>query len=182
MKRFFISHIVIFLISFNVSSVFAQDFEHHYEFHHDRINIDDPTDYLPEYLNGIYLSMPLADFAEVKDTSFLKSFKSDSLQWIGFREEVIDEQILSVFYKFDSVPDSINETRPLFQIIINFTDLEQADIFVKTKFHEPLVKDIPTYKQWILKTNKNFVLIVVQRNDVVKLTGTIPGSEWDPDA
>ncbi len=172
---------VIILVAFLIDNSFAQDYDRNFNFHHHIINIDESTDYLPEYLNGIYLGMPLAYFAQVKDTSFLKTFTSDSLQWIGYREEVVDDQIQNIFYKFDSVPDSINETEPLFQITINFTNLEQADHFVEEKFHEPLVKEVPTYKQWILKTNKNFVLIVTQRNDEVKLTGTIPGSEWDPD-
>lgn len=179
MKRIILYFVLLIETAF-VNYSIAQDFDQDFNFHHRKINIDQPTDYLPEYLNGIYIGMPLADFAEVKDTLFLKTFISKPLQWIGYREEVIDDQIHDIFYKFDSVPDSINETEPLFQITIKFINLEQADRYVETKFHEPLVKEIPTYKQWILKTNKNFVLIVTQRNDEVKLTGTIPGSEWDP--
>ncbi len=76
--------------------------------------------------------------------------------------------------------DSINDTLPLTEIVINFIHFEQADEFVESKFHEPLIRDIPTYKQWILKTNRNFVLIVKQVNNQVKLIGTIAGAEWEP--
>ena len=179
MKRI-ILFLILLITTVLVNYSTAQDFDQDLNFHHREINIDQPTDYLPEYLNGIYLGMPLAEFANIKDTLFLTTMKSDSLEWIGYKEDVNDDRINNIFYKFDSVPDSINDTLPLFEIIINFIHLEQADEFVESKFHEPLIKDIPTYKQWILKTNKNFALIVKQYNNEVKLIGTIAGAEWDP--
>jgi hypothetical protein len=147
--------------------------------HHLKIIIENSTDYLPEYLNGIYIGMPLAEFADIKDTLFLTTMKSDSLEWIGYKEEVNDEQINNIFYKFDSVPDSINNTLPLLEIIINFMSLEQADNFVQSKFREPLIQDEENIKQWLLKTDKNFILIVKQNNTEIKLIGTIAGAEWD---
>lgn len=153
----------------------AQDFDSYFDFHPLRINIDRSTDYLPEYLNGIYLGMPLTDFTKIKDTLFLKTFISNTSHWIGYREVVMDDQILDIFYKFASVSDSL----PLFQITIKFINFELADSYVNSKFYVPPVKELSTYKQWIMKTNKNFVLIVTQRNGKVKLTATIPGSEWD---
>ncbi len=180
MKRTSVFYFATILTLFTVSNISAQDYEFSPEHHFHKINIDNSTDYLPEYLNGIYLGMSLAEFANIKDTLFLTTMKSDSLEWIGYKEDVNDDRINNIFYKFDSVPDSINDTLPLFEIIINFIHLEQADEFVESKFHEPLIKDIPTYKQWILKTNKNFALIVKQYNNEIKLIGTIAGAEWDP--
>lgn len=171
-----ISLIFIFFITcYFIPNILAQDLGNH----HLKIIIENSTDYLPEYLNGIYIGMPLAEFADIKDTLFLTTMKSDSLEWIGYKEEVNDEQINNIFYKFDSVPDSINNTLPLFEIIINFMSLEQADNFVQSKFREPLIQDEENIKQWLLKTDKNFILIVKQNNTEIKLIGTIAGAEWD---
>ncbi|MGQ9846607.1 MAG: hypothetical protein ACUVQP_03770 [Bacteroidales bacterium] len=180
MKRTYVFYFAVILTLFTISNISAQDYEFSPEHHSHKIHIDNSTDYLPEYLNGIYLGMPLAEFANIKDTLFLTKIKLDSLEWIGYKEYVNDDGINNIFYKFDSVPDSTNDTMPLFEIIINFMDIEQADDFVTRKFHEPLIKDIPTFKQWFLKTDKNFVLIVKQINNQVKLIGTIAGAEWDP--
>jgi len=144
------------------------------------INIDNPNDYLPDYLVNIYLGISYKDFLNIKDTLFLGKVNSDSPEWFGFREEVNDDYIDHIIYKFDKTPDSINNTLPLYQINIYFSEQEQADNFLANRFGPALIKNENLFSQWILRTNKNFVLIVKQINTEVKLIATIAGSDWDP--
>lgn len=145
-----------------------------------RINIDNPNEYLPDYLENIYLGIPFKDFINIKDTLFLEKLISNSSEWVAYKENVLDYYIDHIIYKFDAVPDSINNSLPLFQINIFYTEQEELNNFLNEKFGSPLVEIEGISSQWILKTNKNFVLIVKQINNEVKLIATIAGAEWDP--
>lgn len=146
-----------------------------------KININNFYEYLPEYFNNIYLGMSFKDFTNIKDTLFLEKINSDSPEWFAFKENVNDYYIDHIIYKFDATPDSVNDTLPLFQINIFFTEIEQLNNYVNSKFGSPQIKYEDLSAEWILKTNKNFVLIVKQLNNEVKLIGTIAGAEWDID-
>ncbi|MGB9702743.1 MAG: hypothetical protein ACPL1A_08465 [Candidatus Kapaibacteriota bacterium] len=37
-----------------------------------KINIDNPNEYLPEYLNNIYLGISFKDFTNIKDNLFFR--------------------------------------------------------------------------------------------------------------
>ncbi len=170
--------VILFIMCFiATSSLIAQD-EHR---KHLKINIDNSSEYLPFYLDDIHLGMSIYDFESLKDTLFLKSIIPDSPYWLGFIETVEDEKIDKVIYKFDTNVESINVKKPLFQINIIFRLIEQADKFVREKFGKPLVEIDINNKQWILRTNKNYVLIVKQQDNQVVLIATIAGAEWDPD-
>lgn len=145
-----------------------------------KINIDKPYEYLPDYLENIYLGISFNEFTNIKDTLFLKKVSSNSPEWFAYREDVNDNYIDHIIYKFDATPDSINNTLPLFQINIFYTEIEELDNFVFEKFGNPLIQYENSSAQWILRTNKNFVLIVKKINNEVKLIATIAGSEWDP--
>lgn len=176
MKNMSFMFISILVATLNLSSIVAQDFENN----NLKINIDDPSDYLPEYLNNIFLGISFQDFVNIKDTLFLKKINSNSPEWFAYREDVNDNYLDHIIYKFDATPDSLNDSLPLFQINIFYTDQEELNNFVIEKFGNPQIEYEDSYAQWILKTNKNFVLIVKKRNNEVKLIATIAGSEWDP--
>ncbi len=173
MKNFFS---IIFILFITSISVFPQVDNNSYS---KRINMDNANEYLPEYLINLYLGMPFNDFINIKDTLFLTKVKTHSAEYIEFREDVNENYLDYIDYKFDATPDSLNMTMPLFQIDINFTELEEANKFVREKFGKPLFTDEFNHSQWIFKTNKNFVLIVKQNETMVKLIATIAGSEWD---
>ncbi len=145
-----------------------------------KINIDNPYEYLPDYLDNIYLGISFNEFANIKDTLFLKKINSNSPEWFAFREDVNDNYIDHIIYKFDATPDTINDSLPLFQINIFYTEPEAMNNFLNDKFGNPQIEYEESSALWILKTNKNFVLIVKKINNEVKLIGTIAGAEWDP--
>ncbi len=145
-----------------------------------KINIDNPNEYLPDYLDNIYLGIAFQDFTNIKDTLFMGKVNSDSPEWFAYKEDVNDNYLDHIIYKFDATPDSINNTLPLYQINIFYTELEELNNFVTEKFGNPQIEYEDSSAQWILKTNKNFVLIVKKRNSEVKLIATIAGAEWDP--
>ncbi|AFH47880.1 Hypothetical protein IALB_0168 [Ignavibacterium album JCM 16511] len=145
-----------------------------------KINIDNPNEYLPDYLINIYLGISFQDFINIKDTLFLGKVTSNSPEWFAYREDVNDNYLDHIIYKFDATPDSLNDSLPLFQINIFYTEQEELNNFVIEKFGNPQIEYEDSSAQWILKTNKNFVLIVKKRNNEVKLIATIAGSDWDP--
>lgn len=146
-----------------------------------KINIDNPSEYLPEYLIDIYIGIPFNDFTNIKDTMFLQKVKSNSPEWFAFKEDVNDNYIDHIIYKFDATPDSINNLLPLYQINIFYTEEEELNRFVFNKFGPPLFENSEdSSARWILETNKNFVLIVKKENMEVKLIATIAGADWDP--
>lgn len=145
-----------------------------------KINIDNPNEYLPDYLNNIYLGISFQDFTNIKDTLFLEKVNSTSPEWFAYREDVNDNYLDHIIYKFDATPDSLNDTLPLFQINLYYTEIEQLNNFLNEKFGNPQIEYEDSSAQWILKTNKNFVLIVKKRNYEIKLIATIAGSDWDP--
>lgn len=146
-----------------------------------KIDIDNPSEYLPEYLIDIYLGIPFNDFTNIKDTTFLQKVKSISPEWFAYREDVNDSYIDHIIYKFDATPDSINNLLPLYQINIFYTEEEELNRFVFQKFGNPFFENSDdSSARWIMKTNKNFVLIVKKKNLEVKLIATIAGAEWDP--
>ena len=172
MKKFIFIILNFFLL---LTPVIAQD-----EQDIIRINIDNPYEYLPEYLNNIYLWISFNDFTNIKDTLYLGKVNSDSPEWFAYKEDVNDNYLDHIIYKFDATPDSINNTLPLYQINIFYTELEELNNFVTEKFGNPQIEYEDFSAQWILKTNKNFVLIVKKGNSEVKLIATIAGAEWDP--
>jgi hypothetical protein len=143
------------------------------------INIDDPNDYLPDYLENIYLGISFNDFVNIKDTLFLKKVDYYSLEYFEFSEDVNDDYLDHIIYKFDANPDSLNKTVPLYQINFFYTEPEQLNNFVDVKFGNTLIEDENSFERWILKTNKSFVLIVNRRNNELELIATIAGAKWD---
>lgn len=171
-----LSKIFLYLLFIITFSVYAQDNQHIV-----KIDIDNPSEYLPEYLIDIYIGIPFNDFTNIKDTMFLQKLKSDSPECFAFKEDVNDNYIDYIIYKFDATPDSINNLLPLYQINILYTDEEELNRFVFQKFGNPLFENSDdSSARWIMKTNKNFVLIVKKKNLEVKLIATIAGTEWDP--
>jgi hypothetical protein len=145
-----------------------------------KINIDNPYEYLPDYLNNIYLGISFNEFSNIRNKLFLKKINSNSPEWFAFQEDVNDNYIDHIIYKFDATTDTINDSLPLFQINIFYTEIEALNDFLSEKFGNPQIEYEESSAQWILKTNKNFVLIVKKINNEVKLIGTIAGAEWDP--
>lgn len=175
MKKSFILPLITFY--FIVPSILLAQDEN---INHRKINIDNSSEYLPFYLTDIHLGMSFVDFESIKDTLFLKRIVPNPPLWVGFVETVDDEKIDKILYKFDINYESVNRIAPLFQINIVFRLIEQAKNFTNDKFGEPQLRIDTFNKQWILRTNKNYVLIVKLRDNEVKIIATIPGSEWDP--
>lgn len=172
MKNFIL--LVLFSV-INFTTIYSQDNYKNLK----RINIDNPPEYLPEYLIDIYLGISFNEFTSIKDTLFLEKIKSSSSEWFGFREDVNDYYLDHIIYKFDATPDSLNDSLPLYQINLFYTEIEELNNFAYEKFGNPLFENEDS-SQWILKTNKNFVLIVKKKNYEIKLIATIAGTEWDP--
>lgn len=168
-KKFFTTILSLLLVSI----INAQTFDNNH-----KINIDNYYEYLPEYLAGINLGISFKDFTTLKDTTFLNKIDSGILETFAFQEDINDGYLDKIIYIFDSTPDSLNNTLPLFQINIFYTEEEQANNFTSQKFGEPLISN-ESFSQWILKTNKNFVLIVKQSLNEIKFIATIAGAEWD---
>jgi len=143
------------------------------------IDIDDPTQYLPDYLENIYIGMTLADFGNVKDTLLMAVSNNVPDMWYGVREEVTEDGISEVYYKFDKEENGINIDRPLYQIDIIFSDPEVESEFLEEKFGNPQKAKDPTEYEWEFKTDKNYDLIVKQKNKEVQIISTMPGTEWE---
>lgn len=171
MKRKILFISILSIIFVNI--LYAQTFENKR-----KINIDNYYEYLPEFLADIKLGISFNDFTTLKDTTFLTKIDSEIPETFAFQEDVNDEYLDKIIYIFDSTPDSLNNTLPLFQINIFYTEEEQANNFTSQKFGEPIISN-ESISQWIFKTNKNFVLIVKQHILEVKLIATIAGAEWD---
>jgi hypothetical protein len=143
------------------------------------VNIDDPSGYLPDYLDNVHIGMPLADFENVKDTLSLDINATASDMWYGIREDVNDQGISEISYKFDKEENGINEDRPLYQINIVFLESDYENDFLTEKLGIPEKEMGQTENKWVFKTNKNYLLIVKKMDNEVQLITTMPGTEWD---
>ncbi|HEX9252233.1 MAG TPA: hypothetical protein VF870_08320 [Ignavibacteriaceae bacterium] len=144
-----------------------------------RIVMEDPSQYLPDYLDNIYIGMPLADFENVKDTLTMDLSDNESALWYGIRETVNDQGISEITYKFDKEEDGVNAENPLYQINIVFLEPDYQNDYLQQKFNIA-PKDLePTNKEWEFSTDKNYLLIVRQNDNEVMIIATMPGTEWD---
>lgn len=145
------------------------------------MNVDEGSLYLPDYLNGIYIGMPLKDFKAIKDTSIPEIDAVDDSMYYEVTEDVNDEAIDSVFYKFDKEENGVNSEMPLYQVDLKFLQPDSEEEFCEKKFGETS-KDYGQYdKEWIFTTGKDYVLIVKEKGSLVQIIATMPGTEWDPD-
>lgn len=151
-----------------------------------QIVVEEPSQYLPEYLNNIYIGMSFADFENIKDTLELDISDNAADMWVGAVEEVNQDGIDEVIYKFDKEEDGVNIERPLYQINIKFAESDYEDDFVNEKFRhynwENYINDSDNSEseEWVLKTNKDYLLIIKKINDSVQIIATMAGTEWDP--
>ncbi|HCY74716.1 MAG TPA: hypothetical protein DHV28_02255 [Ignavibacteriales bacterium] len=81
MKRIY-QLIIIFLFFGIAANSFAQDDSESLK----QLTIEDPSQYLPDYLSNIYIGIPLADFESVKDTLLLDMSRNISNMWFGAAE------------------------------------------------------------------------------------------------
>lgn len=143
------------------------------------IDIDDPSQYLPNYLENVYIGMPLSDFSIIKDTIMLDVSSNVPDMWYGVREEVTDDGISEVYYKFDKEEDGINIDRPLYQIDLIFSDSLSESEFLRDKFGVPQ-KDLGSSEyEWKFHTNKNYKLFVKQKGIEVQIFAAMPGTEYE---
>jgi hypothetical protein len=145
-----------------------------------QINIDDPSQYLPNYIENIYIGMPLADFENVKDTTMLDLDDNDSNLWVQIHEDVNDEGIDEIVYKFDKEECGVNIERPLYQINIKYLVLDDEVDYINEKFGEPFIQNNPNSKEWLFRTNKDYLLIIKESDETVQIIATMAGTEWDP--
>jgi hypothetical protein len=148
-----------------------------------QIIIEEASQYLPDYLDNIYIGMPLADFENVKDTLTLDISEDVSELWFGAIEEVNDNGIDEISYKFDKEEDGVNIERPLYQINIKFLEADLEDDFINQKFRlysDGTNSDDTKDEQWIFKTDKDYLLIIKKIDDTVQIIATMAGTEWDP--
>jgi hypothetical protein len=143
------------------------------------IDIEDPTQYLPNYLENVYIGMTLAEFGSVKDTLMLDVSNNVPDLWYGVREEVTDDGISEVYYKFDKEENGINVDRPLYQIDIIFSDSLSESDFLEEKFGAPQGQLGSSVYEWKFKTDKNYKLFVKKDNKEVEIFATMPGTEYE---
>jgi hypothetical protein len=170
------SSIILFIVSFTFSAnSFAQDEEHSFP----KIKVEESSQYLPEYLDNIYISMPLADFESIKDTSLVNISEYDTPMWIEVNERVTDNGIEEVLYKFDKEENGINPEKPLYQINIKFLDLDDQDDYVNDKLGEPFKHNEEDENEWIFRTDKDYLLIIKEFEDTIQIIATMAGTEWE---
>jgi len=151
-----------------------------------QITVEESSQYLPDYLDGIYIGMPLADFENIKDTLTLDISNNASDMWFGATEEVDQDGIDEVVYKFDKEEEGVNTERPLYQINIKFLEGDYEEEYISEKFRnynwDSYTKDFDNTdnEEWILKTNKDYLLIIKKTADTVQIIATMAGTEWDP--
>lgn len=175
MKIFIAIIILSFLYGFNTVLI-AQDDPDTLR----QITVEEPSQYLPDYLDNIYIGMPLADFENVKDTLSLDISENVSDMWFGITEELNEDGIDEIIYKFDKEENGINTERPLYQIDIKFLESDYEDDFVNQKFSQHWKNNETNDKEWIFKTDKDYRLIIKEIDDAVQIIATMAGTEWDP--
>ena len=143
------------------------------------IDLDVPDQYLPVYLENVYIGMTLAEFGNVKDTLLLAVSNNVPDMWYGVREEVTDDGISEVYYKFDKEENGINVDRPLYQIDIIFSDTLAENEFLQEKFGEPQKVISPSENEWKFMTDKNYKLFVKRDNNQVEIFAAMPGTEYE---
>lgn len=171
--------ILIIMISFTsgfTTILFAQDEPDTLR----QITVEDPSQYLPDYMNNIFISMPLADFENTKDTLSLDISDNVSDMWFGITEEVNEDGIDKIIYKFDKEENGINTERPLYQIDIKFLESDSQNDYVNQKFGHHSKTNDTNDKEWIFKTDKDYRLIIKEIDDTVRIIATMAGTEWDP--
>lgn len=146
------------------------------------IKIEDPLSYLPDYLENVYIGMPLAEFESIKDTSSMNMSRntSDADMWVGVSEEVESENIGDVVYKFDKEENGVNTKRPLYQINIQFLSRDYEDSYLNDRFGDPQSTDSTGADTWTFKTDKGYMLVVKRENKTVEIHATMAGTEYDP--
>ncbi|MCW8813567.1 MAG: hypothetical protein OQK65_08560, partial [Chlorobium sp.] len=143
------------------------------------IDINDQTQYLPDYLENVHIGMTLAEFGIVKDTLLMDVSNNAPDVWYGVREEVTDDGISEVYYKFDKEENGINIDRPLYQIDLIFSDSLSESEFLRDKFGVPQ-KDLGSSEyEWKFNTNKNYKLFVKQKGIEVQIFAAMPGTEYE---
>ena len=143
------------------------------------IYLNESSQYLPVYLENVYIGMTLAEFANVKDTLLLAVSHNIPDLWYGVREEVSDDIMSEVYYKFDKEENGINVDRPLYQIDIIFSDSLAENEFLRDKFGEPQKELGPLEFKWKFRTNMNYKLFVKQKDKEVQIFAAMPGTEWE---
>ena len=99
--------------------------------------------------------------------------------YYGVREDISDEGISEVTYKFDKEENGVNTERPLYQVNIVFLNADTENEFLQEKFGTPHKVKSPAQKEWAFKTNKNYSLIIKQTNNEVQIISTMPGTEGE---
>jgi hypothetical protein len=143
------------------------------------IDLDIPSQYLPTYLQNIYIGMSFADFSNVKDTLLLAVSRNVPDIWYGVREEVTDDIVSEVYYKFDKEENGINLDRPLYEIDIIFSDRLSEKEFLRDKFGKPQKILGPAADEWKFKTDRNYKLFIKQDHREVQIFGAMPGTEYE---
>ena len=143
------------------------------------INLEDPDLYLPDYLENVYIGMPLAEFEEIKDTT--SDYISEKVydMWFGINEIADDQSIENIVYKFDREEKGVNVERPLYQIEIKYLDTDDENNFLNDKFGDPLIIDSNGVETWEFSTNKDYKLIIKRKNGLVEIYAPMRGTEWD---
>ena len=143
------------------------------------IDLDDPAQYLPDYLQNVYIGMTLAEFGNVKDTLLLAVSHNIPDLWYGVREEVTDDIMSEVYYKFDKEENGINVDRPLYEIDIIFSDSLSESEFLRDKFGEQQKISEPAIFEWKFKTDRKYKLFVKKDNKEVEIFAAMPGTEYE---
>ena len=143
------------------------------------IDLDDPAQYLPDYLQNVYIGMTLAEFGNVKDTLLLAVSHNIPDLWYGVREEVTDDIMSEVYYKFDKEENGVNVDRPLYQIDIIFSDTLAENEFLEDKFGAPQKELGPSEYEWKFRTDRNYKLFVKQNGKQVEIFAAMPGTEYE---
>jgi hypothetical protein len=143
------------------------------------IDLGESDQYLPVYLENVYIGMTLAEFANVKDTLLLSVSNNVPDMWYGVREEVNDDIISEVYYKFDKEENGINVDRPLYQINIIFSDSLSESEYLQDRFGTPQKELGPSVYEWKFKTDKKYKLFVKKDNGEVQIFAAMPGTEWE---
>jgi hypothetical protein len=176
MKKIFLPLVILSVLSVSFLGFAQKDSDSSYI----KINVEDPSEYLPDYLDNVYFGMPLADFESIKDTSSLDISENISDMWVGVSEETDGESIGDIVYKFDKEENGINTERPLYQINIRYMNTDDEDSFLSEKFGDPQSTDSKGVENWMFKTDKDYSLIVNKKGNTVEIYVTMVGTEYEP--
>jgi len=131
------------------------------------------TNLLPEYVQNVYLGMPLEDFEEERDID-----KMIVEQGISFRiqyEEIVDNELFhSIIYYFDANISS----QPLYEMIFIFQDGVDVESYTESFYGEPSITYHLPFDEWCWQSGEGFQILAWTFENKLVIVGAIKNTEW----